>query len=58
MKHRPVPHVGVPFQPKLRHKRTVPQPFTFEERDKEKVHRKEEKIAEIIHEEQQVDCYS
>lgn len=53
VRHHPVPHVGVPFQPKLRHKSTVPQPFTFEERDKERLHKKEEKIAEILHEEQQ-----
>ncbi|XP_063441850.1 targeting protein for Xklp2 homolog isoform X2 [Mytilus trossulus] len=53
VKSRPVPYVGVPFQPKLNHKTTVPQPFTFEERDKEKLHRKEEKIAEILQEERQ-----
>ncbi|XP_052060754.1 targeting protein for Xklp2 homolog isoform X2 [Mytilus californianus] len=53
VKSHPVPYVGVPFQPKLNHKTTVPQPFTFEERDREKLHRKEEKIAEILQEERQ-----
>jgi hypothetical protein len=56
VKSHPVPYVGVPFQPKLGHKHTVP--FTFEEREKEKLHRKEEKISEILEEERQVELYA
>lgn len=58
VKSHPVPYVGVPFQPKLGHKYTVPRPFTFEEREKEKLHKKEEKIAQILEEEQQVELYA
>ncbi|XP_021358329.1 targeting protein for Xklp2 homolog isoform X2 [Mizuhopecten yessoensis] len=47
----PVPHAGVPFQPKLGHKCTVPEPFTFEERDQDVRAKKEEKIKEILEEE-------
>ncbi|KAL3860699.1 hypothetical protein ACJMK2_010790 [Sinanodonta woodiana] len=47
----PVPHAGIPFQPSLEHKATVPQPFTFDERDKLLMQKKEEKIQEILEEE-------
>ena len=58
VKSHPVPDVGVPFQPKLGHKHTVPRPFTFEEREKEKLNRKEEKIAQILEVERQVELYA
>lgn len=54
MKSHPVPHAGVPFQPVLNHKCTVPAPFTFEERDKLTLARKQEKIEEIYEEERKV----
>ncbi|XP_033755054.1 LOW QUALITY PROTEIN: targeting protein for Xklp2 homolog [Pecten maximus] len=51
VKANPIPHAGVPFQPKLGHKSTVPEPFTFEERDQCVKVKKEEKIKEILEEE-------
>ncbi|XP_060066423.1 targeting protein for Xklp2 homolog [Ylistrum balloti] len=51
VKANPVPHAGVPFQPKLGHKSTIPEPFTFEERDQFVKAKKEEKIKEILEEE-------
>ncbi|KAK3608033.1 hypothetical protein CHS0354_031019 [Potamilus streckersoni] len=51
IKANPVPHAGIPFQPSLEHKATVPQPFTFDERDKLMMQKKEEKIQEILEEE-------
>ncbi|KAI0221310.1 hypothetical protein LSAT2_027322 [Lamellibrachia satsuma] len=47
----PVPHVGIPFQPKLDHRVTEPQPFSFEVRDKLKAVEKEEKIKQVYEEE-------
>ena len=50
----PVPHVGIPFQPKLDHRVTEPQPFSFEVRDKLKAVEKEEKIKQVYEEEKKV----
>ncbi|XP_061197488.1 targeting protein for Xklp2 homolog isoform X2 [Saccostrea echinata] len=54
MKSHAVPHVGVPFQPILNHKSTIPEPFTFEERDKLAMAKKQEKIEEIYEEERKM----
>ncbi|CAH1780160.1 unnamed protein product [Owenia fusiformis] len=51
IKAHPVPHGGIAFQPKIEHKHTVIEPFTFEERDKCKQKQKEEKIQQILEEE-------
>ncbi|KAG1682111.1 Targeting protein for Xklp2 [Nymphon striatum] len=48
MKVCPFPHQGVPFRPKLDKKVTAVEPFTFDERDKEMLVKKEEKIKEQI----------
>lgn len=54
IKGHAVPHSGVPFQPTLNHKCTVPTPFSFEERDKLTMVRKQEKIEEVFEEEKKV----
>lgn len=54
IKGHAVPHSGVPFQPILNHKCTVPTPFSFEERDKLTMVRKKEKIEEVYEEEKKV----
>ncbi|XP_062592991.1 targeting protein for Xklp2 homolog [Saccostrea cucullata] len=54
MKGHAVPHAGVPFQPILNHKSTIPEPFTFDERDKLAVAKKQEKIEEIYEEERKM----
>eukprot|EP00105_Crassostrea_gigas_P016516 XP_011433925.1 PREDICTED: targeting protein for Xklp2 isoform X2 [Crassostrea gigas] len=54
IKGHAVPHSGVPFQPTLNHKCTVPTPFSFEERDKLTMVRKQEKIEEIFEEEKKM----
>lgn len=51
---KPVPHTGIPFQPKLPHQHTVPEPFTVEERSKMMLAQKEEKIKQILEEERRV----
>ncbi|KAK3085599.1 hypothetical protein FSP39_005973 [Pinctada imbricata] len=51
VKAHPVPHSGVPFQPKLSHSCTRPQPFSFEERDHVMGERKKEKIQQVYYEE-------
>ncbi|XP_076470429.1 targeting protein for Xklp2-like isoform X3 [Babylonia areolata] len=48
---KPVPHIGIPFQPKLPHQHTVPEPFSVEERSKTMLAQKEEKIKQILEEE-------
>ncbi|KAL8612429.1 hypothetical protein ACOMHN_008414 [Nucella lapillus] len=48
---KPVPHTGIPFQPKLPHQHTVPEPFSVEERSKAMLAQKEEKIRLILEEE-------
>ena len=50
----PVLHVGIPFHPKLDHRVTEPQPFSFEGRDKLKAVEKEEKIKQVYEEEKRV----
>ncbi|XP_064640466.1 targeting protein for Xklp2-A-like [Lineus longissimus] len=54
IKANPVPHLGISFQPKLQHKYTVPAPFSFESKDKERFQAKEENIKKIIEEESKV----
>lgn len=49
---RKIPHSGIPFQPALSHKSTVPEPFGFEERDKMRMAQKAAKTEEIYQEEQ------
>ena len=54
MRTRPVPHAGVPFQPQLNHRRTEPEPFEFEERDKLKAEEKARKLEQKLEEEAKV----
>ncbi|XP_070546983.1 targeting protein for Xklp2 homolog [Ptychodera flava] len=49
---RPAPQPGIPFAPKLSHKTTEMQPFSFEERDKDRLAKKEEKIKQVFEEEE------
>lgn len=49
-----VAHHGVPFQPNLSHKSTVPQPFTFEDRDKSRMAQKKAVIDHYLEEENKV----
>ncbi|XP_070575046.1 LOW QUALITY PROTEIN: targeting protein for Xklp2 homolog [Ptychodera flava] len=49
---RPAPQPGIPFAPKLSHKTTEIQPFSFEERDKDRLAKKEEKIKQVFDEEE------
>ncbi|CAL1546064.1 unnamed protein product [Lymnaea stagnalis] len=51
VKANPPKFIGVPFKPKLAHQRTVPEPFTVEERSKEMMLRKERKIQQVYEEE-------
>jgi len=49
---KPVPHYGVPVQlPPASKRATVPEPFSFAERDELTVHKKEERIKKILEEE-------
>jgi hypothetical protein len=54
IKANPIPHLGISFQPKLEHKYTVPAPFSFASKDKERFQAKEENIKKIIEEESKV----
>jgi len=54
LKVRPVPYVGIPFQPRLEHHITEIMPFSFDERDKEMFARKEEKMKSVLEEEKKV----
>ena len=54
IKCHPVPHVGIPFQPKISHNYTVPEPFTFEGRNKYIQQKKEEKVRQFFEEEKKV----
>jgi len=59
VKSRPVPHSGIPFQPRLDHHTTDVMPFSFDERDKEMFARKEEKIRTAWEEEKKVEvCFT
>ncbi|XP_059167831.1 targeting protein for Xklp2-like isoform X2 [Physella acuta] len=51
IKVNPVPYTGIPFKPRLAHHRTVPEPFTVDERSREMLSRKEQKIQQILEEE-------
>lgn len=51
IKAKPVPHTGIPFQPKLPHQRTVPEPFIVEERSKAMLAQRDEKIRQVFQEE-------
>jgi len=54
LKTRPVPHIGIPFQPRLDHHTTDVVPFSFDERDKEMFTRKQEKIKTVLEQEKKV----
>ena len=54
MKEHKVPHTGIPFQPKIEHRITEPQPFSFESRDKKMMSEKEKKIQKALEEERKV----
>jgi hypothetical protein len=49
-----VAHHGVPFQLNLSHKSTVPQPFSFEDRDKSRMAQKKQVIEHYLEEEKKV----
>ncbi|KAK7115053.1 targeting protein for Xklp2 homolog isoform X2 [Littorina saxatilis] len=51
LRAKPVPHTGIPFQPKLPHQHTVPEPFSVEERSKAMLAQKEVKIRQVFEEE-------
>ncbi|XP_077982460.1 targeting protein for Xklp2 homolog [Glandiceps talaboti] len=48
---RPAPQPGIIFKPVIDHKHTEIQPFTFDDRDKERMAKKEEKIQQVFMEE-------
>ena len=50
----PVPHLGIPFQPKLSHRITEIQPFSFERRNKRMIAKKEETLQKVIDDEKKV----
>nr|E2RYF8.1 RecName: Full=Targeting protein for Xklp2 homolog; Short=TPX2 homolog; AltName: Full=Microtubule-associated protein TPX2 homolog [Patiria pectinifera]BAJ24842.1 microtubule-associated protein homolog-like [Patiria pectinifera] len=52
IKARPILHAGVPFMPNIQHKRTEPEPFSFDEKIQESKARKEAKIQETLREEE------
>lgn len=54
IKANPVPVFSNVFKPELPHKGTQIKPFSFEQRDKEVKHKKEEKIKAILEEEKKV----
>jgi len=54
VKMRPVPHIGIPFQPRLDHHTTDVVPFSFDERDKDMFTKKQEKIKTILEQEKKV----
>lgn len=56
VKMKPVPHIGIPFQPKLVHQHTIPEPFTVELRSKAMIAQREEKIKQTLEEEKRV-CF-
>ena len=53
-----VPHEGLPFRPKVDHKHTVPEPFQVEERSKEMMTRRQQKIQQVLEEERKVCMFS
>ena len=50
----PQPNFEKVFKPQLKHEKTAPKPFSFEEKDKERWQKKEEKIHEVYKEEEKV----
>ena len=50
----PQPNFEKVFRPQLKHKRTAPKPFSFEEKDKERWQKKEGKIQDVYKEEEKV----
>ncbi|KAH9503508.1 Protein tpx2 [Bulinus truncatus] len=51
IKSNPIPFNGVPFRPKLTHNVTRPEPFAVEERSREMLSKREQKIQQILEEE-------
>lgn len=47
LKEKPLGHLGVPSTAHLTKSSTKVKPFSFEERDKERIHKKEEKLKEL-----------
>ena len=50
----PQPNFEKVFRPQLKHARTEPKAFSFEEKDKERWQKKEEKIQDTYKEEERV----
>lgn len=53
-KAMPQPNFDKVFRPQLKHARTAPKPFSFNDKDKERWQKKEEKIQDIYKEEERV----
>lgn len=53
-KAMPQPNFEKVFRPQLKHARTEPKAFSFEEKDKERWQKKEEKIQDTYKEEERV----
>lgn len=47
MKEKPLGHLGVPYTAQTIKTTTAVKPFSFEERDKARIQRKEEKLKEV-----------
>ena len=50
----PQPSFDKVFRPQLKHERTAPKPFSFDDKDKERWQKKEEKIQDVYKEEERV----
>ncbi len=48
IKEKPVGHLGVPFNAQTVKTTTEIKPFSFDEREKERIQRHEEKIKEVL----------
>lgn len=55
IKYNPVPKAGPVFQPKLSHKCTTVEPFTFESKDEE-IKRKRAELRQKVEEEERKVC--
>ena len=53
-KAMPQPSFDKVFRPQLKHERTAPKPFSFDDKDKERWQKKEEKIQDVYREEERV----
>ncbi|KAL4234469.1 Protein tpx2 [Mactra antiquata] len=51
LRSRAAPHFGLPFQPQTHHKKTEPEPFGFEEREKQKAEERKKKMEQMLEEE-------